>query len=33
MKKKETCWKEDTDIGNGIAAYNKIREKLYFQGE
>jgi hypothetical protein len=24
--KKNTCWKEDTDVGKGIAAYGKIRE-------
>jgi hypothetical protein len=25
-EKRETCWKEDTDVGKGIAAY-KLRER------
>lgn len=27
--KKETCWKEDTNVGEYIAAHDKIRERWY----
>jgi hypothetical protein len=26
-RERETCWKEDTDVGKGIAAHYKIKER------